>query len=208
MRCQASLCLRCATVYADHGGSQGSQALQEGVLSRPILLTVPALWRTTFYHNAAVVLRALMRCGAQGMDDVLSVVCGTAVQSGAIVVLHTHGRHGQYPPHLHLLATRGGWEAQGQRWEHVAYLPSALLRRKWQWHLLTMGRQTLTSPAIQQVVETCWRRYPHGLVPNGPKGTVPAQCQSVARDVAKYVVSPPMAVRRIARDDGEQVTYH
>jgi hypothetical protein len=36
----------------------------------------------------------------------------------------------------------------------------------------------------------------------------PAQYQSVARYVAKYVVSPPIAVRRIDRYDGERVTYH
>jgi len=30
---------------------------------------------------------------------------------------------------------------RGQRWEHLHYLPYALLRRKWQWHLLTMLRK-------------------------------------------------------------------
>jgi hypothetical protein len=40
------------------------------------------------------------------------------------------------------------------------------------------------------------------------KGAVPSQYQSVARYVAKDVVSPPIAVRRIDRSDGERVTYH
>jgi Putative transposase len=40
------------------------------------------------------------------------------------------------------------------------------------------------------------------------KGQVPAQYQSLARYVAKYVVSPPIAVRRIDRYDGHRVTYH
>jgi hypothetical protein len=46
------------------------------------------------------------------------------------------------------------------------------------------------------------------LVTNVQKGHVPAQAQSVARYVAKYVVSPPIAVRRIDRYDGARVTYH
>jgi hypothetical protein len=29
------------------------------------------------------------------------------------VVLHTHGRNGQYHPHLHLLATSGGYDSLG-----------------------------------------------------------------------------------------------
>jgi hypothetical protein len=45
-------------------------------------------------------------------------------------------------------------------------------------------------------------------VTNVQKGAVPAQAHSVARYVAKYVVSPPIAVRRIDRYDGERVTYH
>jgi hypothetical protein len=208
MSCKSSLCLRCAVVYADTWVSQGSQALHEGVIYRHIIFTVPALLRTTFYQHADVLLSAFMRCGAQCLDEVVSVVCGKAVQSGAIVVLHTHGRNGQYHPHVHFLAASGGWNRLAQRWEHVAYVPYALLRRKWQWHLLTLVRQTLKTAAVQQLVDTCWRRYPKGFVTNVHKGTVPAAFQSVARYVAKYVVSPPMAVRRIDRYDGERVTYH
>ena len=65
-----------------------------------------------------------------------------------------------------------------------------------------MLRQTLKTEAINQLVDTCFSKYPDGLVTNVQKGHVPAQSQSVARYVAKYVVSPPIAVRRIDRYDG------
>jgi hypothetical protein len=87
-------------------------------------------------------------------------------------------------------------------------VPYALLRRKWQWHLLTMLRQTLQTEAIHQWVEACCRTYPNGLVSNVQQGQVPAESQSVARSVAQYVVSPPISVRRLDRYDGERVTYH
>jgi len=87
-------------------------------------------------------------------------------------------------------------------------LPYAVLRRPWQWHLLTMLRQTLKTDAIHQWVEGGCRKSPNGLVPNVHKGHVPSQYQSVARYVAQYVVSPPLAVRRIDRYDGQRVTYH
>jgi len=61
--------LRCAKVYVDNWVSQVSQVLHEGVIYRHIILTVPAMFRTTFYQNAAVVLRAFMRCGRQCLDD-------------------------------------------------------------------------------------------------------------------------------------------
>ena len=208
MSCKSSLCLRCAKVSVDTWVSQVSKVLHEGVIYRHIILTVPAMFRTTFYHNAAVLLSALMRCGVQCMDDFFSEVRGKALRGGYIVVSHTHGRNGHYHPHLHLIATSGGYDGQGERWEHLNYLPYALLRRKWQWHLLSMVRQTLKTEAINQLVDACFKKYPNGLVTNVQKGAVPSQYQSLARYVAKYVVSPPIAVRRIDRYDGARVTYH
>ena len=208
MSCKSSLCLRCAKVYVDNWISQVSKVLHEGVIYRHIILTVPAMFRVTFYQNAAVVLSAFMRCGAQCLDDFSSTVKGKALRGGYITVLHTHGRNGQYHPHLHLIATRGGYDGPGERWEHLTYLPYELLRRKWQWHLLTMLRQTLQTDTVNQLVDTCFRKYPNGLVTNVQKGAVPSQYQSLARYVAKYVVSPPISVRRIDRYDGAQVTYH
>jgi hypothetical protein len=205
---KSSLCLRCAKVYVDHWVSQVSKVLHEGVIYRHIILTVPAMFRTTFSQNAAVVLSAFMRCGAQCLDDFYSTVRGTALRGGYITVLHTHGRNGQYHPHLHLLATSGGYDAQRECWEHLQYLPYALLRRKWQWHVLTLLRQTLQTEAMNQLVDTCFTKYPDGLVTNEQKGTVPSQYQSVARYVAKYVVSPPISVRRIDHYDGKRVTSH
>jgi hypothetical protein len=71
-----------------------------------------------------------------------------------------------------------------------------------------MVRHTRKTEAIHQWVDACFRTSPNGLVPNVQKGTVPSQSQSVARDVAQDVVSPPMAVRRIDHYDGQRVTYH
>ena len=65
-----------------------------------------------------------------------------------------------------MLATSGGYDAQTDRWEHLQYLPYALLRRMWQWHLLTMLRQTLKTEAVAELVDTCFRTYPNGLVTN------------------------------------------
>jgi hypothetical protein len=68
-------------------------------------------------------------------------------------------------------------------------------------------RKTLATDASKRLVAVCFRQYPHGLVTNVPKGAVPSQSQSLARSVATYVVSPPISVRRIERDEGERVTY-
>jgi len=208
MSCKSSLCLRCAKVHVDNWVSQMSQALHEGVIYRHIILTVPAMFRTTFYQNAEVLLSELMRCGAQCLDDFYSEVKGKALKGGYISVIHTHGRTGQYHPHLHMIATSGGYDKGEESWEHLNFLPYDLLRHKWQGHLMTMLRRTLPSETIEPLVKLCCKTYPNGLVSRVQKGKVPSQYQSLASYVAKYVVSPPISVRRIDRYDGERVTYH
>jgi hypothetical protein len=101
---------------------------------------------------------------------------GKALRGGYIVVLHTPGRNGQYHPHRHLLAPSGGYDGQGERGEHLQYLPYALLRRKWQWHLLRMVRQTLRTDAINRLGDACFRKSPNGLVTNVQNGSRSCHC--------------------------------
>jgi Transposase zinc-binding domain len=51
MSCKSSLCLRCAKVYVDNWVSQVRKRLPEGVIYRHLILTVPAMLRTTFYRS-------------------------------------------------------------------------------------------------------------------------------------------------------------
>jgi hypothetical protein len=81
-----------------------------------------------------------------------------------------------------------------------------MLRKKWQWHLLTMRRQTVKTPEMRRLVEPCYPRYREGFVTHVHKGDVPARYQSLARYLATYVVSPPSALRRIDQYDGHRVT--
>jgi hypothetical protein len=208
MSCKSSLCLRCGKVYVDHWVSQVSKMLHDGVIYRHIVLTVPAMLRTTFYQHANDVLSPFMQCGVRCLDDFFSAVSGKALQGGYIVVIQTHGRNGQYNPHLHIISTSGGWDPQGQQWVHLGYLPYPMLHKKWQWYALEMCRTTVKSDAINALVDACCKRYPNGFVANVQKGDVPARYQSLATYLAKYVVSPPISVRRIDRYDGHQVTYH
>ena len=97
------------------------------------------------------------------------------LKGGYIVVVQTHGRSGQYNPHLHIIAASGGWNKETQKWVHLDYLPYEMLRKKWQWHLLTMLRETLKSKEINGLVDACYRRYPNGFVANVQKGDVMSQ---------------------------------
>ena len=208
MTCKSSLCLRCAKVYVDDWVTQVSKMLHDGVIYRHMVLTVPDVFRNTFYHHAQKLLSDLMRCGVRCLDDFFSRVSRQLLKGGYIVVVQTHGRSGQYNPHLHIIASSGGWNKETQKWVHLDYLPYEMLRKKWQWHLLTMLRETLKSKEINGLVDACYRRYPNGFVANVQKGDVPSRYESLARYLAKYVVSPPISLRRIDYYNGSHVGYH
>ena len=96
------------------------------------------------------------------------------------MVIQTHGRNGQYHPHLHIIATSGGWDQQAKQWVHLDYVPYPLFRKQWQWYLLTMLRQTVKTQEMKRLVEACYTRYREGFVTNVQKGDVPARYQSLA----------------------------
>ena len=208
MSCKSSLCLRCAKVYVDNWVAQVGKMLHDGVIYRHIVLTVPDVLRTPFYQNAEALLSPFMKCGVNCLDDFLSTVSGKALKGGYIVVVQTHGRNGQYNPHLHIIATSGGWDEQAQKWVHLGYLPYPMLHKKWQWYALEMCREALKTDAMARLVQACYDKYPNGFVANVQKGDVPSRYQSLATYLAKYVVSPPISLRRIDRYDGQSVTYH
>jgi hypothetical protein len=189
----------------DNWVSQVSQMLHEGVIYRPIVLTIPAMLRTTFSQHTKDVLSPFMRGGMRCLDDVWSRLSGQVLTGGSIVVMQTHGRNGQYNPPLHILATSGGGDPHAKQWRPLNYVPYRMLRKKWPWPLLTMLRQTVKTQEMKRLVDVCYTRYREGCVTNVHKGDVPARDQSVARYLAQYVVSPPISLKRIDRYDGQRV---
>jgi hypothetical protein len=50
-----------------------------------------------------------------------------------------------------------------------------MLRRQWQWHLLTMLRQTVKTKEINRLVDACYTPYRHGFVTNVQQGDGPSR---------------------------------
>ena len=54
-----------------------------------------------------------------------------------------------------MIATSGGGDPQASQWIHLDYVPYRLLRKKWQWHLLTMLRQTVKTQEMKRLIDAC-----------------------------------------------------
>ena len=53
-----------------------------------------------------------------------------------LLIVHTFGRNIKFNPHVHMLMTEGGLTSDND-WIDIPFLPYGLLRKKWQYHLLT-----------------------------------------------------------------------
>ena len=206
--CKSCFCLSCAKVYVDNMVSQVSKMLHPGVIYRHVVLTVPEQLRQFFFfkRSDSELLSELMRTGYKCLEDVVSTARRQGLKIGAIMVVQTHGRSGRYNPHLHVIMTDGGIDSDTEKWVNLGYFPYSILHKKWQYYLLKMV-ENFFGKAVKDVITFLWKKYRKGFVAYVTKGKVPKKCKGLARYLAKYVASPPIAVSRILKYDGETVTY-
>ena len=203
--CKSSFCLTCAKVYTDKWVDYVGEALFEGVRYRHLVLTVPEEYRRYFYNDPEL-LDELMKSGHAFYKDLVSEWLKEPIEVGSIVVMQTAGRRGNYNPHLHILETSGGLTGQG-KWKGFGYINYNFLHKKWQYYLLGMLKEKIGTKAIKRQIDKSWKKYKKGFVAYIEKGDVPAGGKGLARYLAKYVVSPPISIKRITKYDGQRVRY-
>ncbi len=207
--CKGTFCLSCAKQYSDDFVSTITEMLHVGVIYRHVVLTLPEQLRQHFYNerHKGDLLKRFMECGYECLEDVVSFVKRKKLKIGCIIVVQTHGRSGHYNPHLHVIMTGGGISEELGKWFDLGYLKYEIIHKKWQHHLLGMVKSYFGKEKVQNLVDELWEKYPNGFVANIEKGKVPESCSGLAKYLAKYVTSPPIAIRRIVEYDGKTVKY-
>ncbi|MCP4608974.1 MAG: hypothetical protein GY845_09710 [Planctomycetes bacterium] len=138
----------------------------------------------------------MMKIAGRMMDDAVSTAKGCKLELGYIVVLQTAGRAGNYNPHLHIIMTDGGLDEAG-KWQQLGYMPYKVLHKKWEYYLFGLVKQVRGDKAeVVKLIDELWKKYPNGLVAYLQEKVVP-KIGGLARYIAKYVVSPPIALSRI-----------
>ncbi|MGA7105534.1 MAG: transposase [Candidatus Deferrimicrobiaceae bacterium] len=203
--CKSCFCLSCAQPRMAQWSDFIGRRLLPGVTYRHFVLTTADFLRHWFYQDSDL-LSQLMRTGYACLEDIFQITAGKPLDIGCVMVLQTYGRSGEFNPHLHILVTAGGLTEQGT-WKAVTFIPYELMHKKWQYHLLRMLREHIDDPRVQQDIDRGWKNYPNGFVAYLQPGDVPPGGKGLAEYLAKYVVSPPISVRRLEDYDGHQVSY-
>lgn len=201
--CNSRICTHCGKRFTDRWADNVARKMFD-VKHRHVVLTIPEDLRSVFYEDRDL-LKLLMDCAICTVSDVIGWRLNYKAVPGIIVVLHTYGKDMKFNPHLHCLVTEGGFKKNGI-WVDVHYFPYKMLRRSWQYQLLTrLGLELDDTVENHVFVDSLFKKYPEGFYIrakdsiNNKKGMV--------KYIGRYIRHPAVAESRIISYDGNEVVF-
>lgn len=187
-----------------------SSKLFLGVSYRQVVLTLPEQLWTPFYQfkRRSILYSEFIKLAHECLQEVIrTMLRNNQLKIAVIVFMHTNGRDSVYKPHLHVILGEGAFNPITNEWLRFTRIPLSLLRKAWQYHLLSMINRVL--PGLERLVDYLWREYPDGFYAHpGDKDKVPTKSyRGLIKYLTKYLSSPPIALSRIVEFDGINVTY-
>ncbi len=204
LSCKCYLCLSCGKVHTDNWVFQVCNSFFSGMCYRHVVLTMPSFLCEICFRESCL-LKALPGYGVSCLKSFYNTIKRKKLDAGFVVVLQTHGRNGSYNVHLHIIATSGGLD-KNNRWHEITYFPYNELHRLWQNYLLAMLKAELGDKA-DVYISIFREEYPNGFVAYIDTKNRLNNYAALATYLAKYVVAPPISVRRIKEYDGNNVEY-
>ncbi len=199
--CKGRFCTSCGKKYTDEWVRRTVDELID-VPHRHLVFTIPEELREIFFWHRSL-LKVMMDCAAKTALEVLQSQKSEAVP-GILVVVHTFGRDLKFNPHIHLLLTEGG--LRGGQWEPIPFLPYALLRKKWQYHLLTeIKRCWAKSWEDSRFIDRLFKENRQGFYVNGESQMTSSRY--AARYLGRYIARPALAEHKLTGYDGPWVTF-
>lgn len=172
---------------------------------RHVIFTVPAQLRS-YFEQSPQLLSDIVKAAVETLEVVLSKAVGKQLKIGVITVVQTSGRASNYNPHLHMMVTSGGIDEAGN-WVEVNWISFDYFHRQWQARLFAVIEQQVMEAQIKVLLAELKQRYSKGIVAYWEKKPVKTG-KGLAKYLIKYVVSPPIAVRRIIEYNGQVVEYY
>jgi Putative transposase/Transposase zinc-binding domain len=200
--CKCRFCTSCGRRYIEERVEKTVSGIFD-VPHRHIVFTVPQELRGKIFQNRHLI-KVLTDCAAKTALEVIQSG-GSGAVPGIIAIVHTFGGDIKFNPHVHMLITEGGLTAGGQ-WTDIPFLPYALLRRKWQYYLLTALKAELPKTADNaRLIDSLFKCRDRGFYVNAEKKMTSARF--AARYIGRYMARPALAEYRIIRYNGETVTF-
>lgn len=204
--CKSRPCTRCGKKYADVWSKELNTKLLNTV-HRHLVLTIPELLWPYFIDNFPLQ-KILMDTAGKTIRKVLYQQNKDKIKimPGLILIIHPFGDDLKPNFHIHVLATAGGLSQENQ-WIKLAYIHYAVIRKIWQYEILTALRQAQPQDQkLNALIDLCFTNYKQGFVIFAEREII-GDKYAVLRYVSRYMRHPAISNRRITGYDGEFVYF-
>lgn len=202
--CKSKLCSRCGKRYTDVWSAAFSDELLN-VDHRHIVLTIPdKLWG--FFINNPNLQKLLLNNAAKIIKKVFSQK--EKLTPGFSLILHPFGDDLKANFHVHVIVTCGGLSKDKSRWVNVNYIDYTLIRKTWQYEVLTALRKELSDkePRLNPIIDWCFRYRDNGFIIFADR-IIKGSKRATLSYVARYCRHPAISKRRIIGYDGTSVSF-
>ena len=170
---------------------------------RPVVVTIPRLLRPLFRRRRDL-LRDLGRCAADALGAYVEASLGEGLRPGVVVSIATAGDLAQWHPHLHILATDGGFSPEGiwhplEPWDGqrvMTLFRQALLER-------LVAKHAISEELRVKLLS--WRHPGFSVHVGEP---IPPNDTRAIEDMASYVVRNPVSLKRLVYIDGHNAVVY
>ena len=152
------LCPSCGAKRTAELGAFVIEEVVEVVGHAQWVFTVPKMLRVYFLHHREL-LGELMRAAYETVKELMSAAAGEekGFRPGVVSMAQTFGDRANFHPHVHALATRGGWTSSGE-WIPVPYVDERAAEELFRHKVLALLRRRglLSEERIELLLS--WRR--------------------------------------------------
>ena len=200
--CNSRLCSCCGKRYADQWSSMLAEKMIKDIFHRHIVFTIPEmLWK--YFHKDRSLYKVLMDISNQTVRKVFSRMKRKNISPGIIEVFHPFGKDLKHHPHVHMIATEGGFDEQGNFVHLGNYISYKSLHKVWEYLILKALRKRLPSG----VADEAYRKYPDGFCVYVREDRILSR-KGFAKYIGRYVRHPAIANSRITAYNGEAVRFN
>lgn len=172
---------------------------------RHVIFTVPEQLRI-FFEQSPQLLSEMVEATKKTLEEVIKRATGKRLKIAIIAIIQTSGRASNYNPHIHIMCTSGGIDEAGN-WVEVNWIEFDYLHKQWQIRLFEVIEKNVLGVDIKALLKELKAKYSKGIVAYWESKPVKTG-KGLMKYLIKYVVSPPIAVRRIIQYNGQEVEYY
>ena len=198
---QRGFCTSCAAKRGAFFGALLREEIVEEVGHCLWTFTLPKLLRP-YFRNRRELLGKLRLAGWETVRDLIAEVTDKDVRPGMVAAIHTSSSDLRWHPHLHCLASRGGWDRDGV-WHPVPYVDTHAAEMLFRKKVLTLlsGEGLLSEERIELL--DSWKHghtVPRGWVSAHNAVTLAAGDHEGLERLGRYLLRPPLSVQRMEVD--------